>query len=157
MKNTDQSDISSEDLVNYCKKNRINRHSFCCKFRWLDFKTKSGTGHLATCLSCVDILVALYYHPSSCFNHKRDKLIFGKAHGSSAVYPILADLGYFDQSELDKYCQQGGILRLHADYTIPGCNFVGGSLGNGIGYAAGLAYDNDINVFVLLGELVLTT
>lgn len=120
--------------------------------RIFDFKTKTGTGHLATCLSCVDILVALYYNSGGNFEHTRDKLIFGKAHGSPALYPILADLGYFDPKELDKYCQWGGILRLHADHTIPGCNFVGGSLGNGIGFAAGLAYDNDINVFVILGD-----
>ena len=117
------------------------------------FKTKSSVGHLASCLSCVDIVVSLYYDGVSNFNHKNDYLIFSKGHGSPAVYPILADLDYFDKSELDKYCTPEGILRLHSDGSIPGCHFVGGSLGNGIGYAAGIAKASpDKNVFVILGD-----
>lgn len=116
------------------------------------FKTTSGAGHLATCLSCVDILCSMYYDDGTFFNHKSDKLIFSKGHGSPAVYPILADLGYFPETELAKYCTPEGILRLHADNSIPGCNFVGGSLGNGIGYAAGIARESDDYVFAILGD-----
>ena len=103
-----------------------------------EFKTNSGVGHLHSCLSCVDILVSLYYDQETYFNHQNDMMLFSKAHGSPSVYPILADLGYFDKKELGKYCTPEGILKLHSDSTIPGCYFVGGSLGNGIGYAAGI-------------------
>lgn len=117
------------------------------------FKTSSGVGHLASCLSCVDIVTSLYYDKSINFDPHKDSLIFSKAHGSPSVYPILADLGFFDKEELEKYCTPEGILRLHSDESIPGCNFVGGSLGNGIGYAAGLAKANkDKNIFVILGD-----
>ena len=116
------------------------------------FKTTSKAGHLATCLSTVDILTSLFYSDDTVFKRDRDKIIFSKGHGSPAIYPILADLNYIDRKELDKYCTPEGILRMHADYSIPLCNFVGGSLGNGIGYAAGLAYKNDINIFVILGD-----
>lgn len=115
------------------------------------FKTKSGLGHLATCLSCVDICVSIFY--DSDFDNNKDYLIFSKGHGSPAVYPILADLNYFDKTELDKYCQEDGILRLHSDWSIPGCHFVGGSLGNGLGFASGLAMGQpDKKVFVILGD-----
>jgi transketolase len=120
--------------------------------RIFEFKTRSKFGHLASCLSCVDILVSLYYDKQTCFNHNKDKIIFSKAHGSPSVYPILSDLGYFKKDELDKYCTPEGILRLHSDKSIPGCNFVGGSLGNGIGYASGLAYKSNEKVFVILGD-----
>ena len=116
------------------------------------FKTKTGIGHLASCLSCVDILISLYYDKKTPFNHEKDIVLFSKAHGSPSVYPILADLGYFGKEELDKYCTPEGILRLHSDGTIPGCHHVGGSLGNGLGYAAGLAYDNDKDIYVILGD-----
>jgi transketolase len=117
------------------------------------FKTSSGTGHLASSLSCIDIVTSLYYDDKVEFDPKNDFLIFSKAHGSPAVYPILADLGFYDQSELEKYCKPNGILRLHSDSTIPGCHYVGGSLGNGIGYAAGLALgDRSKKVFVILGD-----
>lgn len=117
------------------------------------FKTGTGNGHLASSLSMVDILVSLYLDSETWFNHKTDTLVWGKAHGGPAVYPILADLGYFPSSELEKYCRPGGILRLHPDKSIPGCTFVGGSLGNGIGYSAGLAFANpDKNFVVVLGD-----
>ena len=64
----------------------------------------------------------------------------------------MADLGYFDQAELGKYCTPEGILRLHADASIPGCPYVGGSLGNALGYAAGAAYQSDQEVYIILGD-----
>jgi len=120
--------------------------------RIFEFKTKSGKGHLASCLSPVDILVSLYHDDKTLFDHKKDIVIHSKGHGSPTVYPILADLGYFPEDELEKYCTPDGILRLHADSTIPGCEFVAGSLGNGIGYATGLAYGSGKNVYVVLGD-----
>ena len=117
------------------------------------FKTNSGFGHLASSLSCVDILVSLFFDPASNFDLEHDRVIFGKGHGSPAIYPILAELGYFSRDELNKYCKPNGILRMHADYSIPGCNFVGGSLGNAIGFAAGLAVARPWQKFiVLLGD-----
>jgi transketolase len=117
------------------------------------FKTSSGVGHLASSLSCVEIITSLYYDEVVNFDAKSDYVIFSKAHGSPSVYPILADLGFFSKDELDKYCLPEGILRLHSDGSIPGCHFVGGSLGNGIGYAAGLAKAQPHkNVFVILGD-----
>ena len=116
------------------------------------FKTSTGIGHLASTLSCVDILTSLYLDDKTHFNHKDDYMIWSKAHGSPAVYPILADLGYFDKEELDKYCTPDGILKLHSDSSIPGCHFVGGSLGNGIGYASGVAHTTDKEVYVMLGD-----
>jgi transketolase len=117
------------------------------------FKTRTGNGHLASCLSTVDVIVSLYYDENTPFDHNKDVLIFSKAHGSPVVYPILADLGYYPKDELDKYCTPEGILRLHSDQSIPGCHFVGGSLGNGIGYAAGVAMaEPDKKVYVVLGD-----
>ena len=118
-----------------------------------DFKTRTGIGHLATSLSCVDILVSWFYDDETLFDHKKDIVLFGKAHGSPSIYPILAEFGYYDKGELDKYCTPEGILRLHSDSSIPGCHFVGGSLGNGIGYASGIAYaKRDKNVYIIMGD-----
>ena len=64
-----------------------------------EFKTRDGIGHLHTALSCVDILVSLFYDEETTFDHEKDIVLFGKAHGSPAIYPILADLGYFPKDE----------------------------------------------------------
>ena len=123
-----------------------------CRREIFKFKTESKVGHLASCLSCVDILVSLYYDPESLFDPEKDEIIFSKAHGSPSIYPILADLGYIDKEELNKYGRQGGILRMHSDASIPQCHFVGGSLGNGIGYAAGRGYSKDRDIYVIVGD-----
>tara|TARA_R100000008_G_scaffold18646_3_gene9491 strand:+ start:6989 stop:7753 length:765 start_codon:yes stop_codon:yes gene_type:complete len=120
--------------------------------RIFEFKTKTGKGHLASCLSLVDILVSMYYDDKTNFDHTKDIVIYSKGHGSPAVYPILVDKGYIKKTELNKYCQPNGKLRLHADKSIPGCHFVGGSLGNGVGYAAGLAYGTGKDVYTILGD-----
>ena len=88
-----------------------------------EFKTRDGIGHLHSSLSPVDVLVSLFYDEETIFDHKEDIVIFGKAHGSPSIYPILADLDYFPKDELEKYCRPGGILRLHSDWTIPSLSF----------------------------------
>ena len=66
---------------------------------------------LASSLSDVEIFVALYYGGILKFNPKnprweeRDRFIISKGHGAISLYPILADLGFFDKSELAKVGQ----------------------------------------------------
>jgi len=131
---------------------RLEKIAKSARKRIFNFKTKSGYGHLASCLSCVDILTSLYFDKETDFDHEKDEVIFSKGHGSPAVYPMLVDLGYIEETELDRYCTPEGILKLHADNSIPGCSFVGGSLGNGIGYAAGLAYGSEKRIVTILGD-----
>ena len=58
---------------------------------------------LASSLSDVEIFVALYYGGILKFNPRnrnwenRDRFIISKAHGAVSLYPILADLGFFDK------------------------------------------------------------
>ena len=66
--------------------------------RIFDFKIMAQAGHLASSLSCVDLLVSLYYDPTTLFNLNEDIIIFSKGHGSPSVYPILADLAIIDSS-----------------------------------------------------------
>ena len=69
-----------------------------------EFKTRDGIGHLHSSLSPVDVLVSLFYDEKTKFNHEEDIVIFGKAHGSPSIYPILAELDYFPKDELEILC-----------------------------------------------------
>jgi transketolase len=139
--------MNSETLIQLASESKYVRREIT------KFKTRTGIGHLASSLSVIDILVSLYLDSETLFNPEIDKLFFGKAHGGPSVYPILVKLGFFAADELDKYCTPQGILRLHPDKSIPGCEFVGGSLGNAIGFAAGVAMANrKINCVVILGD-----
>ncbi|WP_298438375.1 transketolase [Geobacter sp.] len=118
---------------------------------------------VASSLSDVEIFVALYYgnllrfEPSNPLWPGRDRLIISKGHGSISLYPILADLGYFDRSELERVCREGSILGGIPDTMIPGYETINGSLGHGLGVACGMALalrrqGSDAHVFVLVGD-----
>jgi transketolase len=119
---------------------------------------------IASSLSPIEIFVALYYggvlrfNPQKPLDDARDRCIISKGHGSICMYPILADLGFFPQAELERVCQSGGILGGIPDPIIPGYETINGSLGHGLGVATGTALglarrnDGDQQVFVLTGD-----
>lgn len=100
---------------------------------------------IASSLSCIEILTTLYYsdimhkNPSYPYDPDRDRCIISKGHGSICLFPILADLGYFDKNELTKVCKAGSFLGGIPDPKIPGYETVNGSLGHGLGVACGSA------------------
>jgi len=55
------------------------------------------------------------------------------------MYPILADMGYFDEKELKRVCKEGTFLGGIPDSIIPGFETINGSLGHGPGVACGIA------------------
>jgi len=118
---------------------------------------------IASCLSATDLLSTLFYggflhlQPEHPLAPQRDRVIPSKGHGSLALYPILADLGFYPQSELDKITNPDAIL-----YAIPSAGFgifetINGSLGHGLGVGAGMAIalrtrQNPARVVVLHGD-----
>ncbi len=111
----------------------------------LQIVVNSKRGHIGGSLSCIEILVALYYGGVLCFEPRnpnwpdRDRFILSKGHSCVALFPILADLGFFPLSVLDSYCKNGCMLGGHPDRNVPGVEANTGSLGHGLGIAAGLA------------------
>jgi transketolase len=100
---------------------------------------------VASSLSNVEILTALYYGGILNFDAKktfwdgRDRFVISKGHGSIAMYPILADLGFFPLEELKTVCKEGSFLGGIPDPIVPGYETVNGSLGHGLGVACGMA------------------
>lgn len=129
------------------------------KAKWLrqqifELVVSKRKGHIPSCFSIVEILVALYYGG---MKRSQDKVIVSKGHAAMALYPILADLGLIDKNELLKFTEPEGILRMYADPSIPGIECVTGSLGHGIGVAAGYAWaakmdGRDERTYVILGD-----
>jgi transketolase len=118
---------------------------------------------LASSLSAVEIFVVLYYgkilrcKPDEPDWEGRDRFFISKGHGSISLYPLLADLGYFNKNELNRVCTQGSFLGGIPNPTIPGFEAVNGSLGHGLGVACGAALalkrkKRKEKVFVLLGD-----
>ena len=125
-------------------------------------KVAPGT-RVASSLSDVEIFAVLYYgkilrfDPDNTQWEDRDRLIVSKGHGAISLYPILADLGFFDKGELKRVGREGSFLGGIPDPIIPGFETVNGSLGHGLGVACGMALalkrkGIDAHVFVLLGD-----
>ena len=73
------------------------------------------------------------------------------------LYPIYADLGYFNKKELLKFGQADGKLRIYGDKSIPGIETTSGSLAQAPGIASGFAYcskidKKDIYSYVILSD-----
>jgi len=118
---------------------------------------------VASSLSPIEIFVSLYYGDILNFNPKdprdesRDRFIISKGHGSISMYPLLADIGFFDKKEIDNVCTNGSFLGGIPDPIIPGYETVNGSLGHGLGVGCGMAValktkQKEQNVVVLTGD-----
>ena len=69
---------------------------------------KTSTPHLGSCLSCVDILVALYFsklniNPKTPRSAIRDRFILSKGHGAAALFQIVAMKGFYSDKLLSDY------------------------------------------------------
>lgn len=123
----------------------------------------SGGSHVASALSCADVLAVLYsdilnIDPSNTSLESRDYFVMSKGHAGSALYAALAETGFFDTKVLKTHYQNGSILSGHVSHkTVPGVEVSTGSLGHGLSYAVGMAYalkkDKKTNrVFCLVGD-----
>jgi transketolase len=124
----------------------------------------STGGHLVSAFSCVDILVTLYYDgilnvdPNNPEWEDRDRFILSKGHGETALYAILADLGFFPADWIETDYRQGECgLGGHPDRKTPGVEVTTGSLGHGLALAAGLSLAAKMDgrthfQFVLMGD-----
>ena len=119
-------------------------------------------GHPGSSFSMVDLAVALYYgnfirkdptNPTKLY----DKMIVSKGHATASIYPILADLGVIPSQEWNKWGHDPSVLRVFGNISIPGVDATSGSLGHGLGIAAGYALSFkrrklDRRVFVVVSE-----
>ncbi len=109
-----------------------------------------GSGHIGGSMSIVDLLTVLYYDVMNIDvndPHKkdRDRFVCSKGHAGPAVYATLASKGFFPTEWLSTLNQGGTRLPSHCDMTkTPGVDFTGGSLGQGISAAVGIALGQKI-------------
>lgn len=115
------------------------------RFKVIEMSHAAGTPHLGSALSCIDILVALYWkvarvqasHPA---DPLRDRVIVSKGHAASALYAVLAARGFFPTDWLDSFAKHGSPL---AEQPSPGCapgvELATGSLGHGLPVGCGMA------------------
>jgi transketolase len=122
----------------------------------------AGAGHTGGSLSCLDILNLLYNRvlrvsPETFTDPHRDRYIQSKGHSVEALYAVLADRGFFPDSELDTLCQYRSKFVGHPTRKVSGIEMNTGALGHGLPICVGLALaakmdHADYRVFTMLGD-----
>ena len=113
--------------------------------RVIEMSHQAQTAHLASSLSCCDIVTAAYWHacridPDRPDDPKRDRFILSKGHAASTLYAALAFKGFYPVEVLDSFCKDGGLLAEHPPAnTLPGVEAATGSLGHGLPLGVGMA------------------
>jgi len=111
----------------------------------LDMVHRTGSGHIGTALSIVEILVALYFkclnvYPEDPERTDRDRFILSKGHGCASLYATLTQKGFLSMEVLDGYALDGGTLEQHPTRDVnKGIEVSTGSLGHGLSIGCGMA------------------
>ena len=123
----------------------------------------AGAGHYSSTFSAAELFAALYYahlriDPSRPDWLDRDRFVLSKGHAAIGLYPVLADLGYFEAGLLDDYTRLGSPFGDHPDMKkVTGIDFSSGSLGHGLSVGVGMALSarmqgRAFRVHVMLGD-----
>ncbi|MFA5093626.1 MAG: transketolase [Candidatus Omnitrophota bacterium] len=128
----------------------------------LTMLSEAGSGHTSGSLSCIEIVVALYYYklqndPKNPKWAERDRFILSKGHTCPTLYAVLARRGFFPCEALMTLRKRGSILQGHASLCTPGCEASTGSLGQGLSISNGVALAGrldfkDYRVYCLMGD-----
>lgn len=128
----------------------------------LQYIYKAKAGHTGGSLSCIDILNVLYndvmnVSPDNFSSSDRDRYIQSKGHSVEALFVVLADKGFFPESDLETLCQYQSHYIGHPTRKVKGVEQNTGALGHGLPLSVGAAIgakldDNPFKVFTLMGD-----
>lgn len=130
----------------------------------LDMVYRCASGHLGGSFSAMDIMTMLYngvmenIDPKNPQKADRDRFVLSKGHCTPALYPVLAQRGYFPESDLDMFRHIDGHMSGHAEMKhVKGVDMSTGSLGQGISAAVGMALAGKMDgatyrVYSVLGD-----
>ena len=122
----------------------------------------AGSGHIGGSFSMADIMAVLYFKamnvdPKNPDKPDRDRLVVSKGHCSPVTYATLALKGFFPLEHLKTFRQIDSDLSGHVEIHVPGVDMSGGSLGQGLSVALGMAMYGKVNnlgnyVYAIMGD-----
>jgi transketolase len=123
--------------------------------------TEAGSGHPTSCLSCAEIVAALFFHemrwdPNDPAARNVDTFVLSKGHAAPILWAALHEAGAIADDPLSLR-RIDSTLEGHPTPNNPWVKVATGSLGQGLAAANGIALANrldsiDARVFCLLGD-----
>jgi transketolase len=148
--------------LNVMREKELARKSIEYRRNILKYIFNANAGHTGGSLSCIDILNVLYNHvlnvgPDNFKSPDRDRYIQSKGHSVEALFVVLADKGFFPESDLETLCKYKSHYIGHPTKKVNGVEQNTGALGHGLPIAVGTAIagkldKRDYKVFTLLGD-----
>ena len=124
----------------------LNAVSRRLRHRILETSHVAGIPHLGSCLSCIDLLVYLYWNILDIDAARpdapdRDRFVLSKGHAAPALFQVLAERGFYPKERLASFGVNGSVFHEHppAPGYLPGVEAATGSLGHGMPMALGMA------------------
>lgn len=124
----------------------LARIALTIRQRTIKTSARACIPHLGSCLSCVELLTALYWKELSIDPEEpdapdRDRFVLSKGHAAPVLFQVLAERGFFPVGQLAEFGQAGSMFHEHPPKPgfIAGVEAATGSLGHGLPMALGMA------------------
>lgn len=125
--------------------------------------SKSKSGHPTSSSSCAEVLAVLFfrvmkYKANIPRDPSADRFVMSKGHACPALYAAWVETGHLSQADFMTLREYGSVYEGHPTPKIDFIDVATGSLGQGLGMAAGMAYagkyvdKTNYRVFCLLGD-----
>ena len=126
--------------------NELEAVAITLRRRLVETSARAKIPHLGSCLSCVELLVQLYWQEMNVDtanpeDPERDRFLLSKGHGAPVLFQVLAERGFFPVERLDDFGKPGSFFHEHPPKPgyVPGIEAATGSLGHGLPMAVGMA------------------
>ncbi|MBP7652116.1 transketolase [Candidatus Dependentiae bacterium] len=133
----------------------LKKIKYDCLKTLLTLYKNANAGHIGTSLSCLDILIYLFFYKMN----PEDKFILSKGHAAAALYTVLNKSGKISEEELKTFYKDGTLLAAHppCNKKLNGVIFGTGSLGHGLSLSTGIALSccftkKNFNVYCVLSD-----
>ncbi len=134
-----------------------------CRINIIKMIHAAKAGHPGGSLSSIDLITGLYgtslnFDVNNPDWDERDRFIMSKGHASPAIYSILHEVGFLEESDFMSFRKLGSICQGHVDMKwTNGVDFSAGSLGMGLSFGLGCSFaakldGSDRKIWVMVGD-----
>jgi transketolase len=120
---------------------QLARHAHAIRRQVVEMCRGRGRGYAGQGLALADLMAVLYHHElrRDDAGELRDALIVSTGHSAIAQFAVLGTLGVYAAEELATYGMDGSRIEESPLEGLPGFEITGGSLGQGLSQAVGIA------------------